>query len=161
MVKNLLAMAGDLGLIPGFERCPGEGNGYPLEYFCLENSMDRRAWQATVHGVAQSRTWLSTTGIHGNQITQGAHPDRDRQRQTPWSHWLMALTVLNEENKCIWTQYSTHAETTQPGLELESSLLIDITHLVLGVTEVQRILYGSAQKDSVRGKKLWLRSRFI
>ena len=45
--------AGDLGLIPGWGRSPGEGNGYPLLYSCLENSMDRGAWWATVHGVAR------------------------------------------------------------------------------------------------------------
>ena len=44
--------AGDLGLIPGLGRFPGEGNGYPLQYSCLENSVDRGAWWATVHGVA-------------------------------------------------------------------------------------------------------------
>ena len=47
--------AGDPGLIPGSERSPGEGNGYPLHYSCLENPMDRGAWQATVHGVAKNR----------------------------------------------------------------------------------------------------------
>ena len=45
---------GDLGLIPDSGRCPGEGNGNPLYYSCLENSMDRGAWQATVHGVTES-----------------------------------------------------------------------------------------------------------
>ena len=48
--------AGDLGLIPGSGRSPGEGNGNPLQYYCLENPMDRGAWQATVHGVAKSQT---------------------------------------------------------------------------------------------------------
>ena len=43
--------AGDLGLIPGFGRYPEEGTGNPLQYSCLENSMDRGAWQATVHGI--------------------------------------------------------------------------------------------------------------
>ena len=50
VVKNLLANAGDIrdsGLIPGSKRSPGEENGYALQYSCLENSMDRRAWQAT------------------------------------------------------------------------------------------------------------------
>ena len=46
-------------LIPGLGRSPGVGNGKPLQYSCLENPMDRRAWQAIVHGVAKSQTWLS------------------------------------------------------------------------------------------------------
>ena len=48
--------AGDPGLIPGLGRSPGEGNGNPLQYSCLENPVDRGAWQATVHGVASSQT---------------------------------------------------------------------------------------------------------
>ena len=48
--------AGDPGSIPGLERCPGEGNGNPLQYSCLENPMDRGAWWAAVHGVAKSQT---------------------------------------------------------------------------------------------------------
>ena len=50
---------GDLGLIAGSGRSPGEGNGNPLQYSCLENSMDGGAWWATVHGVTKSRTRLS------------------------------------------------------------------------------------------------------
>ena len=49
---------GDPGSIPGSGRSPGEGNGNPLQYSCLENPMDRGAWWATVHGVAKSRTRL-------------------------------------------------------------------------------------------------------
>ena len=49
----------DPGLIPGSGRSPGEGNGNPLQYSCLENSMDRGTWWATVHGVAKSWTQLS------------------------------------------------------------------------------------------------------
>ena len=48
--------AGDPDSIPGSERSSGEGNGNPLQYSCLENSMDGEAWWATVHGVAKSRT---------------------------------------------------------------------------------------------------------
>ena len=51
--------AGDSGSIPGSGRSPEEGNGYPLQYSCLENSMDRGAWWATVHAVAKSWTWMS------------------------------------------------------------------------------------------------------
>ena len=54
MVKNLPANAGDVGLIPGLGRFPGGGHGNPLQYSCLENPMDRGAWQATVHAVAES-----------------------------------------------------------------------------------------------------------
>ena len=59
VVKNPPANAGDtrdMGLIPGLERSPGVGNGNLLQYSCLENSMGRGAWWATVHGVTESRT---------------------------------------------------------------------------------------------------------
>ena len=62
MVKNPPANsgdAGDMGSISGLGRSPGEGNGSPLQYSCLENSMDRGTWQATVHGVTKSRTPLN------------------------------------------------------------------------------------------------------
>ena len=51
--------AGDLGLIPGSGRSPGEGNGTPLQYSCLENPMDGGVWWATVHGVVRNRARLS------------------------------------------------------------------------------------------------------
>ena len=61
MVKNLNANAGDAGnkgLIPGAGKSPGGGHGSPLQYSCLENPIDRGAWQAIVHGVAKSQTQL-------------------------------------------------------------------------------------------------------
>ena len=51
--KKSACSVGDLGSIPGSGSCPGEGNGNPLQYSCLENPMDRGAWQATVHGIAR------------------------------------------------------------------------------------------------------------
>ena len=62
VVKNLPANAGDArdaDLTPGLGRSAGEGNDNPLRYSCLENPMDREAWQATVHGVANSWIRLS------------------------------------------------------------------------------------------------------
>ena len=59
VVKNLPANAGDsgdAGSIPGSGRSPGGGSGNPLQYSYLKNSMDRRAWKTTVHGVAKSQT---------------------------------------------------------------------------------------------------------
>ena len=61
--------AGDLGLISGSGRFPGEGNGNPLQYSCLENSVDRGAWRATVHGVTKSQTRLSNLHTHTNTHT--------------------------------------------------------------------------------------------
>ena len=58
-VKASASNAGDLGLIPGSGRSPGEGNGNPLQYSFLGNPMDRGAWWATVHRVAKSQTRLS------------------------------------------------------------------------------------------------------
>ena len=62
VVKNPPVKAGDASLMPGSGRCPGEGNGNPLQYSCLENPMGRGAWRATVHGAAKSRTQPSTHG---------------------------------------------------------------------------------------------------
>ena len=59
LVKDSMGSAGDAGctgLIPGLGRSPGEGNGNPLQYSCLENPMDRGAWQAAVHRVSKSQT---------------------------------------------------------------------------------------------------------
>ena len=53
--KEYACNAGDLGSITGLGRSPGEGNGNPLQYSCLEDLMDRRTWWATVHGVAKSQ----------------------------------------------------------------------------------------------------------
>ena len=57
--KESACRAGDPGSIPGLGRSPGKGNGYPVQYSCLENSMDRGAWQAIVHGVAKNQAPLS------------------------------------------------------------------------------------------------------
>ena len=67
MVENPPASAGetgDVGLIPGSGRSPGEENGNPLQYSCLENPMDRVAWWATVQGLTKSQTCLSDTRAH-------------------------------------------------------------------------------------------------
>ena len=71
VVKNLLANLEDVGLIPGSGSFPGEGNGNPLQYSCLENPMDRGAWQATVHGVAKEEgttEQLDSTAVMSNEV---------------------------------------------------------------------------------------------
>ena len=70
VVKNLPASAGDmrdLGLIPGSGRSPGEGNGHPLQYFCLGNPMDRGARRATVHRTTKSQIQLKQLSMHVHQ----------------------------------------------------------------------------------------------
>ena len=62
--KESACNVGDLGLIPGSGRSPGEGNGYPLQYSCLGNPMDRGAGRATVHGVSKSQTLLKQLSMH-------------------------------------------------------------------------------------------------
>ena len=69
VVKNLPANARDAGLNPGLGRSPGVGNDSPLQYSCLENSMDRGTWQATIHGAAVSdmtehSSSSMNTGVH-------------------------------------------------------------------------------------------------
>ena len=72
MVKNLPANTGDLGLTPGLGRSPRGGNGNPLQYFWLENPVDRGALGATVHGVTKSQTQLRG---HTSQ-----YPAKEQQR---------------------------------------------------------------------------------
>ena len=62
--KKSASHSGDLGLIPRSEKSPGEGNGYSLQYFCLENSMDREFLWATVHRVTKSWAQLKQPSTH-------------------------------------------------------------------------------------------------
>ena len=71
--KESACSAGDPSLIPGLGRSPGEGNGNPLQYSCLENPMDRGAWRATVHRVAKSRTRLRNFTFTFTQVAVYFH----------------------------------------------------------------------------------------
>ena len=71
VAKNLPANAGDIrdeGSVPQLGRSPGEGNGNPLQYSCLENPMNRGAWRATVHRVAKSRTPLKRPSMQACRV---------------------------------------------------------------------------------------------
>ena len=67
--KESACNAGDPGSVPGSGRSPGERNGYPLQYFCLENSMNMRAWWATVHGVRKEGFFIdiSPKKVYGQE----------------------------------------------------------------------------------------------
>ena len=79
--KESACNAGDLGLIPGSERFPGEENDNLFQYSCLENSMDRGAWQATVRGVAKRWTWLRT---NNNTHRENLELNRVEHSSTLW-----------------------------------------------------------------------------
>ena len=96
--KECACNAGDLGLIPGSARCPGEGNGNPFQYSCLENSVNIGAWRATVHGVAKSQIWLS----------------RHTRTHTYYSLSLCLLVSI-----CFWPRWSV-PEISQRGDNLVS-----------------------------------------
>ena len=68
--------AGDVVLIPGLGRSPGEGNGNPLQYSCLENRMDRGAWRATVHGITKTGARRKVLAQHGSG--EALHPIRSQ-----------------------------------------------------------------------------------
>ena len=88
---------GDLSSIPGSRRSPGEENGNPLQYSCLENPMDRRAWQATVHGVTKSWTWLRDCSLKNKEILMCYNV------YEPWEHcakWNMAVT--HTQKNTVW-----------------------------------------------------------
>ena len=69
--KESACNAGDLGSIPGSGRSPGEGNSYPLQYSCLESSMDRKAWQTTVHRVTNKSDMTERPTLHFHLIKVG------------------------------------------------------------------------------------------
>ena len=82
VANNPLANAGDLrdtGSVPGSGRSPGGGHGYPLQYSCLENPMDRGAWRATVHKVTKSQTRLSDVA----HIYARVKPSPQSKHETP------------------------------------------------------------------------------
>ena len=89
--KESACKAGDLGLVPVLGRSPGEGKGYPLQYSCLENSMDKGAWWATVHGVAKS--WTRWYCVYVNPSLP-IHPTLSFPHCVPKSVYPFAFLVL-------------------------------------------------------------------
>ena len=79
--KESACNVGGLCLIPGLERSPGGGHGNPLQYSCLENSMDGGAWQATVHGVAKNQTRLKQ--LSTCEYNCGVHQERWSKPKVP------------------------------------------------------------------------------
>ena len=98
MIKNPPANAGDAGSMPRSVRFPGVGNGNPLQYSCLENSMDRGAWWATVHGVAKS--WTMT-----EQLSK--HEAKGKESEKIYMYVYVCVCVQRNH-------FSVHLKFTQP-----------------------------------------------
>ena len=131
-VKNLPCNAGDLGLIPGSGRPPGEGNGNPLQYSCLENPLDREACWVTIHGVTESRTRLSTIFILVPNWKSSKYP------RVEWMHWDLSMDINyivmkmnNKDETCKhkteWMMSDTkRVKTGKPICVLEMSLVVTV-----------------------------------
>ena len=111
-VKASACNAGDPGSIPRLGRSPGEGNGNPLQYSCLENPMDGGAWWATVHGVAKSRTQLSdfTFTFHFNKLDIEGYFPRNRKKIIFKNY---SFNIVNEVLKVLLL----NSETNKDGSE--------------------------------------------
>ena len=87
MLKNQPGNAGDIrdsGLIPGPKNSPGGGHGNPLQYSCLENPMDRGAWQGTILGVAKSQTLLKQLSTHPRTYQEKTTETSRHYKQNVW-----------------------------------------------------------------------------
>ena len=107
VVKNLPANAGairDVGLILELGGFPGQGQGNPLQYSCLENPMDREAWQAMFHRVTQSQTWMKRLG------TQAPRELSSTKKERVTSKWLEEEGKKNEEHKSNTEEWRNGAE---------------------------------------------------
>ena len=92
--KESVCDAGDSGSIPGLERSPGEENGYPPHYSCLENSMDRGVWQATVHGIAESDMTECLTHRYTQRSSVPKSLPRTQNPSVLWLHHLLANMTI-------------------------------------------------------------------
>ena len=140
-VKASACNAGDLGSIPGSRRSPGEGNGNPLQYSCLENPMDGRVWWATVHGVAKSRTRLSDftfTFLNPFYRWNTSAPEswRDLPKNMARKWWQLEPLRVCETQEfvlcpttpvCIWGKLIPDC-----GGKLKETFFWHMDHLVLG-----------------------------
>ena len=115
-VKNPPANEGDTGSIPGWGRSPRKGNGNPLQYSCLENSMDRGAWWATAHGVTQSQTWLKQLG------TLGAHTFTKWKWESFPSKTLLIMRFSPQENPFTGARNLLRLQMPALGLSLRLSM---------------------------------------
>ena len=121
-----------LGSIPGSGRSPGRGHSNLLQYSCLENPMDRGAWQAIVHGVKKSQTRLSNEHFWHNERVQRA----EKERKTPYffaTPWRVFSRKSQSQIINFWTPRSKHKQSPlTPLLPMEPNALLTETGSVWG-----------------------------
>ena len=117
--------AGDPGCIPGSGRSPGEGNGNPLQYSCLKNSMDRGAWWTIVHGVAKSWTQLSTSLSLYRHMWKMMLRERVRVLQTELNGTWVITGFLGTSHSLFCFVFTTFTEV-RVGITATTQLLIHI-----------------------------------
>ena len=105
--KESTCNAGDLALIPGLGRSPGEGKGYPLQYSGLENSMD-----CIVHGVAKSQTWLSDFHCTGPAFNRGTSLSQSNT-EIPVPSWLFLVKGEISPQTCICGMSISQVDRTE------------------------------------------------
>ena len=119
--------AGDSGSIPGSERSPGEGNGNPLQYSCLENSMERGAWWATVHEVSQKsqtqlREWRGCMGEYS--VVSNSLQQQQKRIHLPMQG-IEVQSLVSEDSTC---HGATCAVTPEPELQSPVVTTSEPTH---------------------------------
>ena len=156
VVKNLPDNAGDVrdtGLIPGSGRSPG-GHGNPLQYSCLENPLDRRAWWATAHRVPKSWTWLKQLSTHEHLL-----PTRIPW-QPAWCNWPRHLVATNsvlqkklEKKKLIFfTQFFKNCQCIIDQTSTNTSHVADTVGPGKGIVNSGTILCLAKTQVTLRNK---------
>ena len=145
--------AGDPDLIPGLGRSPGEGNGNPLQYCCQENSTDRGAWRAIVHGVTKSWTWLSDFHFCARYCywkggTQFLAAQKPRNRSASGKESLFYFRcqhLAGGGQACVRRQTPPQPESlyTRPGATCRNNTVISDSHLQSGFFEASSRNCGS------------------
>ena len=114
--------AGNRGSIPGSGRSPGEGNGNPLQYSCLENPMDGESWKATVHGVAERRRRLSDFTYLPYKLVLFGTLKICSFFLTAVNGYSLYLSVIGLSHRCLF--YWPFPEGSESHLECKSSAVV-------------------------------------
>ena len=149
VVKNPPANAGeskDLGSFPGSGISPGEGNGKPLQYSCLENPMDKGAWQAQVHGASTSQTWLNEHAHTCIYIADSLCCTGILFHEWISSSWILASLTSFHVPFCFRYWY--------PGLE--GYVLGSLSWLFLGKSILKFFFYLSSRISNPKVPSDWL-----